>query len=82
MSAGSYYVQFVVPNSYTISPAIQGSDTTIDSNPNSTGKTGVIYLTAGQNNLTIHCGMYLLPVNQNADLQFQKSVSNANPTAG
>ncbi|MGA7719790.1 MAG: SdrD B-like domain-containing protein [Ignavibacteriaceae bacterium] len=82
LSAGSYYVQFVVPNGYTISPAIQGSDTTIDSNPNSTGKTGVIYLTAGQNNLTIDCGMYLLPVNQNADLQIQKSVSNANPSCG
>ena len=60
-AAGSYYVQFVVPGGYTVSPALQGSDTTKDSNPNSTGKTGTIYLTAGQNNLTIDCGMYPTP---------------------
>jgi choice-of-anchor A domain-containing protein/uncharacterized repeat protein (TIGR01451 family) len=82
LAAGSYFVQFIIPSGYTVSPALQGSDTTIDSNPNSTGKTGIIYLTAGQNNLTIDCGMYLLPVNQTADLQIQKSVSNANPSCG
>jgi hypothetical protein len=59
LAAGTYMVQFVTPSSYTLSPALQGSNTAKDSNPNtSTGKTGVITLAAGQTDLTIDAGMY------------------------
>jgi choice-of-anchor A domain-containing protein/uncharacterized repeat protein (TIGR01451 family) len=82
LAAGSYYIQFIVPSGYTVSPALQGADTTIDSNPNAAGKTGTIYLTAGQNNSTIDAGMYLLPVNVTADLKIEKSASKVNPICG
>jgi choice-of-anchor A domain-containing protein/uncharacterized repeat protein (TIGR01451 family) len=61
ITPGSYYVQFTAPTGYTISPALQGSDTTKDSNPNSAGKTSVFTLTAGQNNTTIDAGIYVTP---------------------
>ncbi len=62
LSAGSYYVQFVLPNGYTFSPALQGSDRTVDSNPDPTsGKTVCVDLSAGENNLTIDAGMYPTP---------------------
>ena len=57
--AGNYYVQFGVPGGYTVSPATQGINPALDSNPDATGKTSCITLAAGENNLTIDAGMYV-----------------------
>ena len=59
LAAGSYYVQFVVPAGYTVSPASQGIDLSLDSNPDATGKTACIALATNVNNLTIDAGMYI-----------------------
>jgi protocatechuate 3,4-dioxygenase beta subunit len=60
LTPGTYSVGFVAPSGYTISPKDQGTDDSKDSDVEpSTGKTGSYTLTAGQNNPTIDCGMYL-----------------------
>jgi choice-of-anchor A domain-containing protein/uncharacterized repeat protein (TIGR01451 family) len=60
--AGDYYVKFVVLGGYTVSPSLQGGNTSMDSNPDATGKTSCITLAAGENNLTVDAGMYVTPV--------------------
>lgn len=61
LAAADYYVQFVVPSGYTVSPANQGLDQTLDSNPDATGKTSCITLATNVSNLTIDAGMYIAP---------------------
>src|SRR5579871_5726563 len=60
LNPGQYEVEFVAPdNTYTFSPALQGADTTVDSNPNSnTGITAPVTLTSGQTDNTIDAGLY------------------------
>ncbi|MGE5621330.1 MAG: SdrD B-like domain-containing protein [archaeon] len=62
LNAGQYYVKFAVPAGYTVSPALQGGDYTKDSDPDATGKTACITLSAGTINFTIDAGMYVTPV--------------------
>lgn len=60
LSAGSYYVQFTLPSSYSFSPKLQGSNTVKDSDADtSTGKTSVFSLASGQALLTIDAGAYI-----------------------
>ncbi len=72
LDAGSYYVVFTLPAGYAFSPAIQGNDRAVDSNPDATtGKTVCIDLAAGENNLTIDTGMYI-PQNNYPQLWINK----------
>ena len=62
IAPGTYSVTFTAPSGYTISPKLQGSDATKDSDPDpSTGQTASVTLTAGQNNTTIDAGLYVTP---------------------
>ncbi len=62
LNPGSYVVEFVTPSGYYISPQDQGTDDTVDSDPNpGTGKTAAIVLTSGQVNNTVDAGMNQLP---------------------
>ncbi|MCB0188994.1 MAG: carboxypeptidase regulatory-like domain-containing protein, partial [Caldilineaceae bacterium] len=59
---GDYYVEFVTPSDYTVSPV--GSDPTsgIDSNADpSTGRTPVITVTPGGNDMSWDTGLYRAP---------------------
>ena len=62
LSQGSYYVQFLIPDGYTVSPQFQGDDQSVDSNPDATGKTSCINLAVGEINTTIDAGIYPTPV--------------------
>jgi protocatechuate 3,4-dioxygenase beta subunit len=66
LAAGAYKVLFTAPSGFTISSAVQGTDTAKDSNPNiSTGFSNTINLTSGQKNMSIDAGMYN-PANTNS----------------
>ncbi len=56
--AGTYSVKFIKPSGYTFSPANQGTDTTDSDADPSTGCTGAINLSAGENNTTWDAGLY------------------------
>lgn len=57
----NYQVEFVKPSGYIFTTADQGGDDSADSDANTTtGRTGNINLTAGQNNTTIDAGMVAL----------------------
>jgi hypothetical protein len=59
VEAGSYYIKFIVPVGYYISPLKTGSNTAIDSNLDpSTRQTDPIFLSAGQEDLTWDAGLY------------------------
>jgi uncharacterized repeat protein (TIGR01451 family) len=59
LPAGTYSVGFVIPAGYTVSPQTQGTDNTVDSNPDrTTGRTALITLAAGELNLTIDAGLF------------------------
>jgi CshA-type fibril repeat protein len=53
----NYYVQFIVPAGYVVSPQDQDDDV-IDSDTDATGKTDVITLTADQINSTVDMGIH------------------------
>ncbi|MBM3237115.1 T9SS type A sorting domain-containing protein [Candidatus Poribacteria bacterium] len=58
---GDYYVQFIAPSGYTLSPQDQGGNDAIDSDADTTtGKTVSTTLTSGENDLTWDAGMYQL----------------------
>ncbi|MGE5430073.1 MAG: SdrD B-like domain-containing protein [Syntrophomonadaceae bacterium] len=59
--AGDYYVKFTVPAGYTVSPALQGGNQALDSNPDATGKTACFTVAGGTSNVTIDAGMYKTP---------------------
>jgi choice-of-anchor A domain-containing protein/uncharacterized repeat protein (TIGR01451 family) len=59
--AGDYYVKFTVPTGYTVSPALQGGNQALDSNPDATGKTACFTVAGGTSNVTIDAGMYPTP---------------------
>ncbi|MGE5352872.1 MAG: SdrD B-like domain-containing protein [Acidobacteriota bacterium] len=62
--AGDYYVKFTVPAGYTVSPALQGGNQALDSNPDATGKTACFTVAGGTSNVTIDAGMYPTPSNK------------------
>ncbi|OQX07623.1 MAG: hypothetical protein BWK80_49265, partial [Desulfobacteraceae bacterium IS3] len=53
-----YIVEFMPPDGYTLSSPNQGADRAKDSNPDASGRSGVITLSAGENNPTIDAGIY------------------------
>ncbi|OQX02939.1 MAG: hypothetical protein BWK80_56820, partial [Desulfobacteraceae bacterium IS3] len=60
LAPGDYSVEFIKPaGGYVFSPQKQGSDTASDSNPNTAGRTDIVTLKAGENNLTIDAGVYI-----------------------
>ncbi|MFN8489793.1 MAG: SdrD B-like domain-containing protein [Caldilineaceae bacterium] len=62
LPAGSYTVVFASPGSgFFFSPPSQGSDPALDSNPDQNGHTGVIQLSAGQNDRTVDAGIFAPP---------------------
>ena len=58
VEAGSYKVEVIKPNGYFVTKQDQGSNDGKDSDINSSGMTGTITVTAGQDNLTIDAGLY------------------------
>jgi|JI6StandDraft_1071083.scaffolds.fasta_scaffold00892_9 protocatechuate 3,4-dioxygenase beta subunit len=53
-----YQLEFVLPGGFTFTPALQGSDASLDSDPaTGTGRTGVYTLLPGQRNLSIDAGL-------------------------
>ncbi len=55
----NYYVKFLAPTNYFISPQNQGTDNTINSKADpATGDTALIPVNSTTNNLTIDCGMF------------------------
>ncbi|MGL4992056.1 MAG: SdrD B-like domain-containing protein [Sarcina sp.] len=62
VNPGCYQIQFIRPNSYQFTLQNAGNDPTKDSNPNpTTGITPVFCILAGEQNLTIDAGIYLIP---------------------
>ncbi|NWJ98574.1 MAG: carboxypeptidase regulatory-like domain-containing protein, partial [Chloroflexi bacterium] len=59
LTPGTYTVGFTAPPGYAFSPAVSGTNTAIDSNPNvTTGRTAPVTLIIGENNPTIDAGLY------------------------
>ena len=59
LTPGSYRVEFTAPAGYTISPADQGGDDTVDSDADpTTGQTALVTLASGDNDTSIDTGMY------------------------
>jgi len=59
LTPGDYYVRFITPGGYTISPQDQGGNDTGDSDPNpATGQTVTTTLVPGENDLTWDAGLY------------------------
>jgi hypothetical protein len=58
LTAGSYKLQVVAPSGYYSTKANVGVDSSVDSNVDSTGKTGTINLGSGQQDLTWDAGLY------------------------
>ena len=59
LSAGTYSVKFIVPDGYALSPQNQGGDDSVDSDADPTsGCTGSIVLTSGEEDLTWDAGLY------------------------
>ena len=79
LQPGNYYVEFVLPAGYQFTSQNEGNDSEIDSDADeTTGKTALTNLTAGENDLSWDAGIYCKPVND-FDLSIVKTVSNANP---
>jgi serine-aspartate repeat-containing protein C/D/E len=63
LTPGQYEVQFVAPpgSGDVFSPSLQGGNTAVDSNPNSSGLTGPVTLVAGETDNTIDAGLFQPP---------------------
>jgi hypothetical protein len=62
LEPGDYTVQFELPNGYEFTLRDQGTDDTVDSDPDpTTGITGCYTLAAGETNLTVDAGIHLPP---------------------
>ncbi|HIE10490.1 MAG TPA: DUF11 domain-containing protein [Kiritimatiellae bacterium] len=62
LGAGSYFLEFVPPTNYYISPRDQGSDDTVDSDADPTnGRTVIFSVGAGSNDFSWDAGLYLPP---------------------
>ena len=60
LSAGTYEVQFVLPDGFEVSPA-NAADDFVDSDAGMAGRTGAISLAAGEVDLTWDAGIYETP---------------------
>ena len=58
VNPGSYYVKFITPGGYFLSPANVGADDTIDSDAAASGQTQIVTVGSGEQNLTLDAGMY------------------------
>lgn len=58
---GKYYVQFIVPKNYIVSPQNKGNNESKDSDADSSGKTDIVTLRAGIDNRTTDMGLYQSP---------------------
>ncbi|MEM9545118.1 MAG: SdrD B-like domain-containing protein [Bacteroidota bacterium] len=58
LKQGLYFIQFVIPQEFAISPSDQGIDDDIDSDADNTGKTPLISLAHGANLESVDCGIY------------------------
>src|SRR5262249_44857871 len=56
---GDYYVQFIPPSGYVISPQNQGSDDTADNDASAAGTTATTTITLGESDSTWDAGMYV-----------------------
>jgi hypothetical protein len=65
LAPGTYSVVFSAPNGYAITDVNQGGDDALDSDADlATGGTSTITLAAGESNLTLDCGLYVLACDQ------------------
>jgi len=63
LTPGDYYVEFVPPAGFAISPQDQGANDAVDSDANSaTGQTATTTLTAGENDLSWDAGLYQMGI--------------------
>ena len=77
LTPGTYQLQFVPPNGYLFTAALQGTRGELDSNANpTTGKSGPITLVSGQSDLTWDAGF--LPI----DLSLTQTVDQPAPLVG
>ncbi|MCB1029049.1 MAG: DUF11 domain-containing protein [Microthrixaceae bacterium] len=60
LAAGSYVVGFATPATYTPTASLRGSDITKDSDAGAAGRTAVITLAAGQQDVRVDAGFYRL----------------------
>ena len=78
LAPGQYFLEFIAPGGYNLSPQNQGGDDTIDSDPASTtGLTTVTSLLAGESDTTWDAGMF-----QSIDVSLDKQISDATPNVG
>lgn len=58
LKQGLYFIQFVIPQEYAISPADEGMDDNVDSDTDDSGKTPLISLAHGADLESIDCGIF------------------------
>jgi len=62
LAPNRYFVKFIAPNSYIISPKDKGINDSKDSDADATGKTEVVTLVAGQEDNSLDMGLFQKPV--------------------
>ncbi|OCT13261.1 hypothetical protein A8709_01145 [Paenibacillus pectinilyticus] len=83
LDPGSYIVEFVKPQGYGLSAKNQGGDITLDSDADpTTGKTGYISLSSGDDNITVDAGLYLLTDGSLGDIVWDDLNANGVQDAG
>ncbi|WP_261303569.1 SdrD B-like domain-containing protein [Paenibacillus andongensis] len=83
LDPGSYFVEFITPAGYGITPKDQGSDDTLDSDAEpATGKTASVTLSSGDNNTTLDAGLYLLTNGSLGDIVWDDLNANGLQDAG
>jgi hypothetical protein len=92
MLPGLYYLHFIAPTGFQISPANQGVDATLDSNPDpATGNTPLIFVSSSTWDSTQDCGMFQKTISINdasitegdsglKNLVFTVTLAPVNPT--
>ncbi len=58
LKQGLYFIQFVIPQEFAISPTDQGTDDAVDSDADNTGKTPLISLAHGADLESVDCGIF------------------------
>lgn len=58
LKQGLYFIQFIIPQEYAISPSDQGINDDIDSDADNTGKTPLISLAHGADLESVDCGIF------------------------
>ncbi|NEW60394.1 hypothetical protein GSY74_03790 [Sulfurovum sp. bin170] len=62
LAPNRYFVKFIVPNGYIISPKDRGSNDSKDSDADTIGKTDIVTLVAGQEDNSLDMGLFQKPV--------------------